>query len=508
MTNDVVGKSMDWWMSCTGNSVESRCQVLDPNDSMSIWINEIPLVIIFHSNFNVKSYWEDVKDILEKFTVDFVPDPQSNFKDFVEFLFKNVLMLNPCSVQQCKLFAERTKYTLQPSVIIHTLPFICKRPDFYVEVLLNCKRSNSKLWKALIADECAVAGLFLLLCDAMKPTTNESKNIWEFRINVLELLAYIIDEIAGDVDRIYLLITKLIDKIMSMIENCPLFAEYNMVNIGFKALETFRRYTLKRDFQNKAIQFFRVLYPLDSFYFATEMNCSKKYHLIPNRNIINIICENGINRLSDIEFLMSKTDVYSAPLAISALIDKVNEDIVWIRVCMHAISVITEKYPSKMEAREILCNFIKGSFAFICTPTNIPLVKTKALILAEAISKLQLLDLRWVNSSIHNTLNLMKCMPNYMSLFFHKSDQCTLSKSISVSHIASYGDRTNMIRSNSCVYPQIGNEKLPNVIQKTSRRVSKAETPSSIEKRRAKCMTSNLTRRIIGPLTHLTPVRR
>lgn len=469
-----AAEAFQWWNSHVNENVivtksNSKSNIsppecIMPQKALIAWSNICPFFQYLNiDQTDIQKYWESIQKIVSLFYPnEKIPNPISNFPDFIIKLYLIRDVLFPKTVPMClkfinanmsenKLHEEkninkqisntahnkangknknRNSNQAPPnqtislidcnncfgnnpaSFCIYNLPLYFLDPVLYFQTLLTLRSSNHPFWQNAISNTKVVDAFFEMQTNFILPLPAFSANeFWEHRLYLSDILFHLIEHIfiGNNATSILKSHPKAFQFTIKFVECCIKLAK----NASFGISVVFFRYIIRilKIAQNKipndqiktlSLQFLLNLDKSNSSLvpLAVSFLLKMKPLVIPHSRIIRMISKRGIRDLSDIEIIPSLCEGNNILQILTLLCRSAISNKLWHRACMSEIIGIINRFSERIDVKDWFQIFIRRIFIFISIASSKMRYRTRTLLLVESLASMSITRISWLQQAI------------------------------------------------------------------------------------------------------------
>ena len=435
-------EAFKWWNSLFTNAsdVNLRPSLIESKKAFFVWTKICPYFQSIKVDYdNSQVYWETMQKAVGQFVPnDEVPNPITNFSDFIKTLYSLRNILYPKNASSCLKLVNVYKAQKPGAFCLYKLPLYFLDPINYFKTLTTLQYMNHPLWKNAISNAKVVDTFFEMHSNfiTLLPAS-ASSSFWEQRIYIIETLFQLNDHIVAGNSQANVLknhpkgfqySAKLLECCIKLINTAPFSVKVVLFRYIIRILKISNNKFQPDVMKILSTKFILKLDKTDSqlTLLAVKFIFSFRPFIIQPARIIKMISSRGIKSTSDIEilsFLCEGTSTLSIIIFLcrSALTYKL-----WHRACISEVAMLIQKYSNKNDVRDWLSLFIRRLFIFIGIASSKFKYKTRTLLLIETLSSLQKTKITWLQQAIQagaSSINSTRSVPPYFKNFFPISGQ-------------------------------------------------------------------------------------
>lgn len=487
MSNDVV-KAYNWWNyhinervlipkpSFNSNITPPECII--PQKAYIAWSDVCPFFQYLNiDQTDIQKYWEFVQKVVAFFCPDQqIPNPISNFPDFIVKLYSIRDLLLPKSVSMCLKFIDTFKpqntlsesrtnstenksksksknsdsmnsnqiicslnsttnffYQSSASFCLYNLPLYFLDPILYFQTLITLKSINHPLWSHVLSNSKVIDAFFEMHTSFIIPLPSYSTTeYWDHRLYLSEILYQLIDHIYVGNNSTTILKThpkafqftlKFTECSIKLLKTAP----YSISVIFFRYIIRILKicqYKIPSDqLKPLCLQFLLNLDKCDSplVSLCVQFLLKMKPLLIPSSRILRVISKRGLRNLNDIEILSILCEGNNALQIITLLCRFALSSKLWHRACICEAVSIVNKYSERNDVKDWFQLFVRRLFIFLSIASSKMRYRTRCLLITESLSSMLSLRLVWLQQAVligAASIWSTKIFPPYFKNFF------------------------------------------------------------------------------------------
>ena len=414
---------LDWWFNACKMPRYQTPRNPEPKIGQIVWKNACPSLLLFNFDIaNKEKYWQQVREIISKYTKRDCPDPAINFINFLSFLHQNSNFFHPKKIEDCYLISNNFDCYTSPKHLVYEFPLFCGNPVFFIDSLLKLKIEKHTAWNILMNDGSTCLSFFGLCIDFLNPAKAKLK-VWRFREKIAILLVAVLEYAKIDNSKLSQRATLLVEKLCKLIPLVPAQLETQFIYLTILAVRVVDRYSTKKEYNNVMSLLISASLQTSSYMMAVQFNSQDSFGLSKTR-IIKLIAEKGITSMLDINLIYEyceEIDLQTCVSLIPVLFNKASGSIVWTRICIYCATQVACMFQKRLEVRDLFTDCVRKVFANIGYLTQQGKRADHVLVLCEVLSCLQHSEMYWLQQSINCSVIALKTMnscPPYFNLFF------------------------------------------------------------------------------------------
>lgn len=448
-----------------------------PKKAFLNWSHICPYFQYINTNYDdIQKYWESISKNLSFFLPNQqIPNPISQFPQFILKLYSIRDILLPHSVPTCLKFLELYQNSIPPIVIsqfnnlkshsksksikspntqavipqkntfplpsgfcLYNIPLYFIDPNLYFRTLNELFYSNHFLWKHFISNAKIIDAFFEMHINFISPILAESgREFWDQRLNLTEILFQLTNHIFTNNNSA----TILKNHPKAYVYTCKFIECTNKLACKASYCDSIRffRYLIRviKLAQNKipsdqlkplCIQFLNGFDRCQSslFSLAVQFLLKLKLQIVPHSRIIRLILNRGIRELTDIEIISKLCEGNNIMSSLMLLCRLSITSKLWHRACFNEIITIVTKYSERNDVKEWFQNFVRRLFIFVSIASSRLKYRTRTLFIVESLSNLMTIRLLWLQQTVlvaATSIWSSKLVPPYFRSFFPVNSQ-------------------------------------------------------------------------------------
>ncbi|OHT02883.1 hypothetical protein TRFO_06934 [Tritrichomonas foetus] len=408
---------------------------LVPRKAFLAWSHICPYFQKFHIDTNdAEKYWEFIQKTVATYCPnEQVPNPVTNFPQFVLKLYQLRDLLQPKNVQQCVNLVNIYKPNCVGTFCLYDMPVYFLDPILYFKTLISLRYSNHILWKNVISNAKIVDAFFEMHSNFIAPLPKGSSDeFWFQRLCLTEILFLLIDSIISGNNtatimknhpKCFQFASKFIECCIKLAGNASLSLSAIFFRYAIRILKVSHNKIPHDQFKSLSVQLLKTLDKANSplIHLAFKFVFQLKPLVVPYSRVLKMISNRGIRSLSDIEIVSSFCEGNCILPVIIFLCKSALSSKLWHRACFSEITTLLQKHSSRNDVRDWFQLFIRRLFIYIAIASSKMRYRTKTLLLVESLASIMTIRLLWLQQCILiNAASMFstKNVPPYFKNFF------------------------------------------------------------------------------------------
>jgi hypothetical protein len=184
---------LHWWnremRTPNAKTIPRTCPY--PSAVIPIWKRNFPqfLKIDSFKKNERELYWPEIVKIVKKYMPkNKIPDPFTQFDEFVKILFDLKQLISPVNVEQVCMLIERHDKTNINKFIVYELPLVMHDPVLYINTIFELMRKDDSIWKNLSHSIKYNKIFFGMYCSFLRDINPETKFTWDYVLKIMEIM--------------------------------------------------------------------------------------------------------------------------------------------------------------------------------------------------------------------------------------------------------------------------------------------------------------------------------
>lgn len=401
-----MGEAFRWWNGVVSTlppqNRPPKCTV--PQATTCVFTKILPILAknVIPKNSD-QEYWNSLRVFVATFLcTDNVPDPLTEFSDFLAFLYDHRKILRPESSSDCLQFFTHMTLMFSPHSLVYDAPYLCGDPNIYLQSILYLKDTSHPFWTQILTGTYEIDTLFNMYQSFHVPSGNTSgKGSWEFRLKVAEIVYELtLASLCGNPNAEEYLQTFNTNTI-AIIKEAPQDVALCMSRLYIGMMKRLMFTVQETELEEFAFQLLNAVVKKEIAYnYVIRFFLTIRPKILRGFKMIKVVSMVGVNSTHDIENLCDLATVAGPAPVIVCLGWNMFQSKVWHRSCFSAILQLANQYDSDTDLREWLIHFIKMLFMFVSLTVLRGKYEQRAVLICESLARLMHGGLPWVRRTV------------------------------------------------------------------------------------------------------------
>ena len=411
-----------WWnssLSLFGN-LDSPPVLPSPIVAQKVWNTFCPILdLLSNPELPPKQYWKIILKIVSLFGNEKIPDPMTQFPQFIIHLNELRPIISPNSVACALAFIEIYHYQLPSRFLLYQAPIFFGNPIIYFNSIICLAESNHILWRTIAENSSLAEQFFNLHSTFLMPANVPSSSlIYHHRQNVLYILYSLVLSIPPNALNANILANRFCDIAIKLIPNSAfelqVTATRYVISISKEKIKKVTRDDLVS--RLSSLLFWVKSTPMTYYVINYALTCP----FISSFKLFKIML-NNMNSPYPLTLIQENAVRFGLSRCLFSLARLSFRSHIWHRSSFQTIREIIFENSNSDEVKKWTLTFVRRAMLFIPFAFAIHKYNRKCVFISESISSLLNLRMNWLTPVIVGTALVIiqsGMSPSYLSHFF------------------------------------------------------------------------------------------
>lgn len=391
-----------WWNSVASSlplqNRPPKCSV--PQATTFVFAKILPILStnVIPKNSDTE-YWNELRSFVASFLcVETVPDPLTEFSEFLSFLYQHRKMLRPETTSDCIKFFTHLSLMFSPFSIVYNAPYLCADPNVYLQAILHLKDTNHPFWTQILTGTYEMDTLFNMYYSFHAPSGNTSGvGSWDFRLKIAEVVYELtLASLCGNPNSEEYL-QNFNTNTIAIIKEAPQDIALCLSRLYISFMKRIMFTCLDKELEDFAFQLLNAVSKKELAYnYVLRFFMTIRPRILRGFKMIKVVSMMGINSTHDIQNICDLALVAGPAPTVVCLGWNMLQSKVWHRACFSALLKLATQYDSDTDLREWLSHFVKMLFMFVSLTVLRGRYEQRAVLICESLARLMHGGLPWM----------------------------------------------------------------------------------------------------------------